>query len=96
MRAAELIVGRAWAEELLRRHGCMAFALDAAREACQDARDRLAAAQRSGDPRRINLAHDALEYAIEYETPNDAPGASGESSLARKGRRGSKAGKRHS
>jgi dihydrofolate reductase len=38
----------------------------------------------------------SLEYAIEYETPKDAPGASGESSLARKGRRGSKAGKRHS
>ena len=74
MRAAELIVGRAWAEELLRRHGCMAFALDAAREACQDARGRLAAAQRSGDPRRINLAHDALEYAIEVRRASEAAG----------------------
>lgn len=64
MRGAEAIVCLAWAQELLDRHDATALALATARRACQAASDRLAMAQRSGDPRRISLAHAMLEDAL--------------------------------
>ena len=64
MRDAEAIVCLAWAEELLDRRGASALALDAAREGCRAASDRLAMARRCGDPGRISLAHVMLEDAL--------------------------------
>lgn len=72
MRDAEAIVCLAWAEELLRRNDCAALALDAARQECQAASDRLGAAQRYGDPRKIILAHGMLEDALEVHRASEA------------------------
>jgi hypothetical protein len=63
--AAEAVVRRAWAEELLRRRDHAQFAVHAAQQDCEAAYRRVAAAQRDGDPRRIGLAHAALERAVE-------------------------------
>jgi hypothetical protein len=65
VRDAEAIVCLAWAKELLHQNDRTAIALDAARRECQAARERLAAAQHGGDPRRISLAHAMLEDALE-------------------------------
>ncbi len=63
--AAEGIVGRAWAEQLLRYYDRMDHAFHAAREECEAAAGSLIAAQRYGDPGEISLAHVALEHALE-------------------------------
>jgi hypothetical protein len=65
VRTAEAIVCRAWAEELLRQRDHEESAVNAALAACDIARQRLSAAQRDGDPRKISLAHAALEHALE-------------------------------
>jgi hypothetical protein len=62
---AEAIVCRAWARELLRQRDHMEFALRAASEDCDAAYAALAAAQRDGDPRKISVAHAALEQAVD-------------------------------
>lgn len=65
--AAEAVVRRAWAEELLRRRDRAEFSVHAAQEDREAAYRCLAAAQRDGDPRRISLAHAALERALHVE-----------------------------
>ena len=64
VRTAEAIVCRAWALELLRRRDQLEFEVSAAYEDCAAADRRLTAAQRDGDPRKIELAHAALERAL--------------------------------
>jgi hypothetical protein len=64
VQVAEAIVGRAWVERLLRHHDRMELALDAARETCRVAGDRLVEEQRYGRPQEISEAHAALELAI--------------------------------
>ena len=63
--AAEAIVARAWAEQLLRYYDRADYAYDAARKRCEAAVDRLVTAQRAGDPGEISLAHAALEQAMD-------------------------------
>jgi hypothetical protein len=70
--SAEMIVNRAWAEELLRQHDVSGVAVDAARAACQAVSDRLVVAQRYGDPRQISSAHAALERAVEVHRASEA------------------------
>jgi len=65
VRTAEAIVGRAWAQELVRRREDLAAAITLAHEQYQEPYRRLDAARASGDPQRINLAHAALERALE-------------------------------
>jgi hypothetical protein len=65
VRAAETIVGRAWAERLLRYCDRMDCALEAAHEQYEAAYVRLVAAQRNHDPSEISLAHAALEHAVD-------------------------------
>lgn len=65
MRAAEAIVGRAWAEELLHHYDRTDRAVNAAREQYEAACLRLFAAQRCGDPGEISVAHAALERAVD-------------------------------
>jgi hypothetical protein len=72
VRAAETIVGRAWATELLRRHDAALFAVNAAYEDCEAAYRLLTAAQRAGDPRRISLAHAAWEQALKVRGDSTA------------------------
>jgi transposase InsO family protein len=63
--AAEAIVGRAWAEDLLRDCDRMDRAVNAAREQYEAACLRLFAAQRCGDPGEISVAHVMVERAID-------------------------------
>lgn len=63
--AAETIVGRAWAEQLLRYYAHMSCSFDTAREQYEAAAGRLIAAQRYGDPSEISMAHAALERALD-------------------------------
>lgn len=65
LRGAEEIVRRAWARELLRRRERAQFDLRAATDDEDAARERLASAQRDGEPWMIAAAHAALERAIE-------------------------------
>lgn len=65
VRAAEAIVGRAWAEQLLRYYDRMDRAFNAARQRCEAAAGCLVVAQRDGDPGEISLAHAALERALD-------------------------------
>jgi hypothetical protein len=65
VRTAEAIVGRAWAEHLIRRRGELDWAVKAAYETSEAAYQRLATAQRGRDPRKISLAQAALERALE-------------------------------
>lgn len=74
MRDAEAIVCLAWAEELLDRRDVTALALDTARQGCQAASDRLAMAQRCGDPGRISLAHVMLEDALGAHRASEVAG----------------------
>jgi len=62
--AAEAIVGRAWAEQLLRYYDRMDYAFNAARLQCEAAAGCLVVAQRYGDPGEINIAHAALERTL--------------------------------
>jgi hypothetical protein len=64
VRVAEAVVGQAWAVELTWRHDKAADDLHAAEALCEAARQRVEAAQRTGDPRRISLAHAHLERAL--------------------------------
>ena len=63
--AAEAIVGRAWAEQLLRYCDYRDCAFDAACEQYEAACARLTAAQRCGDPSEISVAHAALQRALD-------------------------------
>lgn len=72
VRDAEAIVCAAWAEELLRQTDCTAIALDAARQECRVASERLVAAQHFGDLRRISQAHLMMEYALEVHRASEA------------------------
>ena len=72
MRDVEAIVCAAWAEELLHQNDCTAIALDAARQECGAASERLVAAQHGGDPRRISQAHAMLENALEVHRASEA------------------------
>ena len=65
VRDAEEIARQAWAYELLRRQAHLVFARSAASDDRDTALDRLAAAQRDGDPRKISEAHIAVEQALE-------------------------------
>ena len=65
VRAAEEIVRRAWACELLRRRDDLDLALQAAFEGCDTAMQRLAAAQRDGVPRKIRAARTGALRALE-------------------------------
>jgi hypothetical protein len=65
LRDAQEIVRGAWKLELLRQRDHLRFALSAAGHDCDAAYEALAAAQRDGDPRRISVAHDALERSLE-------------------------------
>jgi hypothetical protein len=62
--AAEAIVGRAWADQLLRYFDHMDGAFHTARLQCEAAAGCLVVAQRYGDPGEISLAHAALERAL--------------------------------
>ena len=64
VRTAEAIVCRAWALELLRRRDRLELDVSAAYRDCAAAGRRLTAAQCDGDPRKIELAHAALERAL--------------------------------
>ena len=64
VRTAEAILCRAWARELLRRRDRLEFEVRVAHEDCAAAQRHLAAARRDGDPRKIGLAHAALERAL--------------------------------
>jgi len=65
VRTAEAIVGRVWAEELLRRRGQMDQAVVDAFAASEEAYRVLAAAQRCGDPPTIAAAQADLKRALE-------------------------------
>jgi len=65
VRSAEEIVHKAWAHELLRHHARLEFTRSADCHDRDTAAERLAAAQRDGDPRKIGAAHIALESALE-------------------------------
>lgn len=71
VRDAEAIVCTAWAGELLRQNDSAAIALHAARKERQRASERLVAAQRFGDPRRISVAHAMLEDALEVHRASE-------------------------
>lgn len=81
VRAAEAIVGRAWAEQLLRYHDRMDNAFHAARQRCETAAGRLVTAQRYGDPGEISLAHAALEQALEACRAGEAAREQGRQAL---------------
>jgi hypothetical protein len=72
VRAAEAVVLRAWAEELLRQYDCMAVALDAARQKRRIASERLLAADILGEPRGISIAHAALVAAMDVHRASEA------------------------
>jgi hypothetical protein len=63
--AAEAIVGRAWADQLLRYFDRMDSAFHDARLRCEAAAGCLTLAQRHGDPDEIGQAHAALERALD-------------------------------
>ncbi len=65
LRDAQEILRGAWRLELLRHQDHLRFALDAAGRDRDAAYADLVAAQRDGDPRRIGVAHDALERSLE-------------------------------
>jgi hypothetical protein len=65
VRRAEEVVRRAWARELLRQRDHLEFAMRVAYEDSNAAYEALASAQRDGDPRRIGVAHAALEGALD-------------------------------
>ena len=81
VRAAEMIVGRAWAEQLLRYYDRMEGAFDVARQQCEAAAGCLVVAQRSGDPGEIALAHAALERALEACRASEAAREQGRDAL---------------
>ena len=64
VRTAEAIVSRAWAEELVRRRENLDQETRSAHEACERAYQRLTAAQRSGDPKKIRQSQAGLEFAL--------------------------------
>lgn len=72
VRAAETIVGRAWAERLLHYCDRMDCAFKAAHEQYEAARVRLVAAQRRRDPSEISLANAALERAADVCDTSEA------------------------
>jgi hypothetical protein len=61
---AEQIVRDAWTAHLSEQHNRAEAALQAANAQCDAAYKRLAAAQRGRDPKKIALAHTALETAL--------------------------------
>lgn len=79
--AAEAIVGRAWAELLLRYYDRMDRAFHLAREQSEAAAGRLVTAQRCGDPNEIGLAHAALERALNACRTSEAAREQGRQSL---------------
>lgn len=81
VQAAEAIVGRAWAEQLLRYYNRMDNAFHAARERCETAAGTLVTAQRYGDPGEISLAHAALEQALEVCRASEAAREQGRQAL---------------
>ena len=81
VRAAEAIVGRAWAKRLLRHYDRADRALDAARRQCEAAAGCLVVAQRSGDPSEISLAHAALERALDACRTGEAAREQGREAL---------------
>ena len=81
VQAAEAIVGRAWAEQLLRYYNRMDNAFHAARERCETAAGTLVTAQRYGDPSEISLAHAALEQALEACRASEAAREQGRQAL---------------
>jgi len=78
--AAEEIVRRAWVEELLRRKDHLDVALQTAFGYCDVAHQRLAAAQRGGDPRKIGAARARAQRAV--DTTRECTVASAEVRLA--------------
>lgn len=64
VRAAEEVVRRAWACELLRRQDELDFAAQAAFEDCGAASARLAAARHDGNPWQITAARAAAQVAV--------------------------------
>jgi hypothetical protein len=79
--AAEAIVGRAWADQLLRYFDRMDGAFHAARLQCEAAAGCLVVAQRCGDPGEISLAHAALERALDACRASEAAREQGRQAL---------------
>lgn len=61
---AEAVVGRAWAEELVRRRGELDLAVGVAYEECDQAYRRLVAASRGRDPGQVDRARAALARSV--------------------------------
>jgi len=81
VRAAEAIVGRSWAEQLLRYYDRMDSAFNAARQQREAAAGCLVVAQRRGDPGEISLAHAALELALDACRTGEAAREQGRQAL---------------
>ena len=81
MHTAEAIVGRAWADQLLRYYDRMDSAFHDARLQCEAAAGCLVVAQRYGDPGEISLAHAALELALEACRASEAAREQGREAL---------------
>jgi hypothetical protein len=80
---AEAIVGRAWAEQLLRYYDRMDCAFNAAREQYEAACVSLVAAQRARDPSEISVAHAALQSALDACRLSEAARERGREALQR-------------
>ena len=81
VQSAEEIVGRAWAEQLLRYYDRMDRAFDLARERYENARGRLVSAQRAGDPGEISVAHDVVQRAFDACRSSEAAREQGRQAL---------------
>jgi hypothetical protein len=79
--AAETIVGRAWADQLLRYFDRMDSAFNEARLQCEAAAGCVVVAQRDGDPGEISLAHAALERALDACRASEAAREQGRHAL---------------
>jgi hypothetical protein len=79
--AAEAIVGRAWADQLLRYFDRMDSAFHDARLQCEAAAGCLVVAQRYGDPGEISLAHAELERALNACRASEAAREQGRQAL---------------